>query len=91
MRVIFRLRGVSSDAAPFFGRSSGVAPLAWTPRPTEAALGRPLSELVKYAQGEFTRIPAYAAEGKAFCVLPADWESVGQAHKQAVYEGESTS
>ena len=72
-------------------KQTGVAPLAWTPRPTEAALGRPLSELVKYAQGEFTRIPAYAAEGKAFCVLPADWESVGQAHKQAVYEGESTS
>ena len=68
-------------------KQTGVAPLAWTPRPTEAALGRPLSELVKYAQGEFTRIPAYAAEGEAFCVLPADWESVGQAHKQAI-EGE---
>jgi hypothetical protein len=65
-------------------KQTGVPPLAWTPRPTAAALGRSLSELVMYAQGEFRRIPEYAAEDKAFCVLPADWESVGPAHTQAV-------
>ena len=32
-------------------KQTGVAPLAWTLQPTEAAVGRPLSEMRKYALG----------------------------------------
>lgn len=61
-------------------KQTGVAPLAWTLQPTEAAVGRPLSEMRKYALGEYRRIPAYAAADKDFCVLPADWAATGAQH-----------
>eukprot|EP00908_Phaeocystis_cordata_P013688 Transcript_2475.p1 GENE.Transcript_2475~~Transcript_2475.p1 ORF type:complete len:369 (+),score=92.18 Transcript_2475:81-1109(+) len=65
-------------------KQTGAAPLAWTVRPTEAALGRPRAELLRYALGELKRIPAYAASDKAFCVLPPDWDAVGPAFTKAV-------
>lgn len=54
-------------------KQTGVRPLGWTVAPTEEAVGRSTSEMLKYALGELRRIPAYAADDKAFCVLPADF------------------
>ena len=61
-------------------KQTGAAPLAWTLQPTEAAVGRPLSEMRTYALGEYRRIPAYATADKDFCVLPADWAATGALH-----------
>jgi hypothetical protein len=52
---------------------TGVRPVGWTLRPTEAATGRSISEMLTYALGEVRRIPAYSCEEKGFCVMPDDF------------------
>jgi hypothetical protein len=54
-------------------RQTGRLPLGWTVRPTEAGAGRTPSVMCKYALGELRRIPAYAADDKGFCTMPADF------------------
>ena len=73
-------------------KQAGVAPVGWTVSPTEAKLGRPLSELCRYALGEYQRIPSYAKD-KGFCVMPKDFpaEAAGmlKAGLEAALEAET--